>query len=237
MRPTDGDIAHAVRAVEGAALAVAAALLSSPMARAAEEAVPYNNENGAQIFETLGGVLYTVLIIVFFARLFNKRAKFATSTRLASLRTGKIDTDALQGRWWKTERTEPVRPHEAVLSGALALGIATALYQLCGILDIALDGYSLPEEGPLRTVVVALKTMVQGGSYLLTFMFMANGAGLMLMGGRMAVDPAFEREINFKPQVPEAPQPASNASKAAPASTETPKGQEASVREKEAVDA
>lgn len=165
--PADGDIAHAVRAVEGAALAVAAALLSSPMARAAEEAVPYNNGEEPERLMPLAGLITPCFLpnkgledaqgtsrLPFpqrtvprssrrsvacctrcsssfslpvcstrcicaageavggpgcrllqrphcaASRCLRQRAKFATSTRLASLRTGKIDTDALQGRWW-----------------------------------------------------------------------------------------------------------------------------------------
>jgi len=64
-------VAHLV----GMATAAAGAALSAPgVAQAAEdlENLPYNNEAGSMIFETLGGVFYTGLLIFFFIRLFTK---------------------------------------------------------------------------------------------------------------------------------------------------------------------
>lgn len=57
-------------------------------------------ENGSKIFEYMGSVLYVILVVVFFARLFSKRAKYATNTRLASIRDGNFDPDSVEEPFW-----------------------------------------------------------------------------------------------------------------------------------------
>ena len=116
-----------------------------------------------------------------------QRAKFATSTRLASLRKGEFDPDAIEERWWRKERKTPITPTEAFFSGALAFGISFVLFNVSGLVQDYLDNYAVPNQATVRNVFVALKTAVEGLSYLLSFMFAANAAGLAMMAPAMIV--------------------------------------------------
>jgi Protein of unknown function (DUF3082) len=69
-------------------------------------------------------------------------------------------------------------------SGALqAAFFATVLYQLSANVDAFFDGQALPSGYTARNITISLRTIVQGLSYLITFIFAANFAGLT--GGRL----------------------------------------------------
>ena len=177
--------------------ALATAVFVPPSLAADIGEVTYNAEKGSKIFETLGAVLYVGLVVVFFARLFSKRAQFATNTRLASIRKGDFDPDDLEEKWWRKPRETPITPVEAIGSGFLGFGISVGLFIVSQLLDDTLAAWEVPtDNGPIVSILVAGKTIVQGGSYLLTFMFFANAAGTSLLGFKLLVDPAFAEEIN-----------------------------------------
>lgn len=96
----------------------------------------------------------------------------------------------------RKERKTPITVPEVLTSAALAFVISIVLFNLSEMLQEYLDAYPVPNQMAVRNIAVALKTILQGGSYLLSFMFAANAAGLFLMGGRMVIDPVFERDVN-----------------------------------------
>ena len=63
--------------------AILTSLTIAPAALAAEGII-YNPQEGAETLKTLAGVAYIILVIVYFVRLFKKRADRATSVRLSS---------------------------------------------------------------------------------------------------------------------------------------------------------
>lgn len=86
---------------------------------------------------------------------------------------------------------------EALSSSALAFVCAVALFAGSRYLDGVLETAVAPTDNPaFLNIWVAGKTIVQGGAWLLTFMFWANAAGTLLLGGRMLVDEGFRNEIN-----------------------------------------
>ena len=73
--------------LRAAGIVVAGVLLLCPAALAADAGggVVYNPEAGSDTLKTVAGVAYIGLVIVYFVRLFKKRADRATSVRLASM--------------------------------------------------------------------------------------------------------------------------------------------------------
>lgn len=63
----------------GLLAALATDLLLAPMAHADDMVVGYDPSSGAEGFKTIAGIGYIILVIIYFARLFKKRASKATS--------------------------------------------------------------------------------------------------------------------------------------------------------------
>jgi hypothetical protein len=85
-------------AAHASALSAALAVLLFPggaLAAATEAGVSYNPEGGSELLKTLAGAGYILLVVVYFVRLFMKRAKGATSVPLASTAQSEQDDEAL----------------------------------------------------------------------------------------------------------------------------------------------
>ena len=74
----------------------------------------------------------------------------------------------------------PFPPPFPFFRGAFqALAIATLLYQVCVRVDAFFDGAGLPDGYTQRNIAVTLRTVGRGLAYLLTFIYAANGLGLL----------------------------------------------------------
>jgi hypothetical protein len=184
--------------------------LSALAASAAEEAasssslpakIPYDPTAGSDFLRNVAGAAYVVLLVVFAFRLLRRRADFATSTRIA--RGGSSSTDdknstpeqrrqnfiADQASELSRRNQKPVRatPLRAAV-GALQAGVcAFLLWQVCTRVDAFFETFELPEGYTAHNIAVTLRTVGRGLSYLLTFIFAANAAGL----GGLAVQLVF----------------------------------------------
>jgi len=190
--------------------------LSALAASAAEEAttaalpakIPYDPSAGSDFLRNVAGAAYVVLLVVFAFRLLRRRADFATSTRIA--RGGGSPSSSLDDKNLTPEQrrqnfiadqasalsrarnAKPVRatPLRAA-GGALQAGAcAFALWQLCTRVDAFFETFELPEGYTAHNIAVTLRTVGRGLSYLLTFIFAANAAGL----GGLAVQLVFYPE-------------------------------------------
>ena len=188
-------------------------------ASAAEEAaaavpakIPYDPSAGSEFLRNVAGAAYVVLLVIFAFRLLRRRADFATSTRIArggggsgsggtSLDDGRNLTPeqrrqnfiadqasaASRSRNAKPVRATPLR----AAAGALQAGAcAFALWQVCTRVDAFFETFELPEGYTAHNIAVTLRTVGRGLSYLLTFIFAANAAGL----GGLAVQLVFYPE-------------------------------------------
>lgn len=193
--------------------ALAASAAEEAVAAAATTAalpakIPYDPSAGSDFLRNVAGVAYVVLLVVFAFRLLRRRADFATSTRIArgGSSTSSFDDDknltpeqrrqnfiadqasALsRARNAKPVRATPLR----AAAGALQAGAcAFALWQLCTHVDAFFETFELPEGYTAHNIAVTLRTVGRGLSYLLTFIFAANAAGL----GGLAVQLVFYPE-------------------------------------------
>ena len=199
------------------ASAAGAAMLGfflSALAASADEAatalpakIPYDPSAGSEFLRNVAGAAYVVLLVIFAFRLLRRRADFATSTRIA--RGGGSSTslddksltpeqrrqnfiadqasEASRARRQKPVRATPLR----AAAGALQAGFcAFLLWQVCTRVDAFFETFELPEGYTAHNIAVTLRTVGRGLSYLLTFIFAANAAGL----GGLAVQLVFYPE-------------------------------------------
>ena len=188
--------------------------LSELAASAAEEAgaaaaarIPYDPTAGSDFLRNVAGAAYVVLLVIFAFRLLRRRADFATSTRIArGGATPIIDNKNLTpeqrrqnyvadqaSEAFRMKKQKPVRatPLRAAV-GAIQAGVcALLLWQVCTRVDAFFEtSFELPEGYTAHNIAVTLRTVGRGLSYLLTFIFAANAAGL----GGLAVQLVFYPE-------------------------------------------
>ncbi len=173
-------------------------LLAAPAALAAE-GVMYNPESGSETFKTVAGVGYIILVIVYFVRLFKKRADRFTSVRIAS-----SDDDADKDE--EDEEEEPAVADDDVTPGQCLLGFAQAatICYLLYLLSTNVDGFfekqELPSQYTARNITVLIQTVVRGLVYLATFVFGANAVGLAALGVAITVAPEWVKAMEGGPR-------------------------------------
>ena len=188
------------------ALAASAAEGAAAAANTLPAKIPYDPTAGSDFLRNVAGAAYVVLLVVFAFRLLRRRADFATSTRIA--RGGSGAKAAADGRNLTPEqrrqnyiadqasevarrkRQPAVRatPLRAAVGALQAAVCAVLLWQVCTRVDAFFEtSFELPEGYTAHNIAVTLRTVGRGLSYLLTFIFAANAAGL----GGLAVQLVF----------------------------------------------
>mmetsp|Transcript_23049 Transcript_23049/g.50540 ORF Transcript_23049/g.50540 Transcript_23049/m.50540 type:complete len:354 (-) Transcript_23049:55-1116(-) len=122
----------------------------------------------------LFGFLYIAFFGFFVIRLFRKRAKFATSTKLATERDPKVNP--------ADKYKQAVNPLDAFGGSLVAFAIAYFFYQGSTKIDASFAGKSLPDTYEIAQIVITIRTIVSGLAYLGTFAFGANATGLFFLG-------------------------------------------------------
>ncbi|CAG9460045.1 unnamed protein product [Pedinophyceae sp. YPF-701] len=173
------------------------ALLADPAVADTVETVTYQAEKG-NFVKVFGGVGYFCLVAFFFVRLFSKRAKFATSTRIASRSDPDFDPDSEAS----APRDKPITGQQALVTAVFCLAVSAVLWQVSVRLDefMTKQPSLISDQETVQQIAITIKTIVVGLAYLMTCIFGANGVGLFLMGGRMIFDPVFELEVNKPPE-------------------------------------
>ena len=195
-------------AASAAEAAAAAATSSSSSSLPAK--IPYDPTAGSDFLRNVAGAAYVVLLVVFAFRLLRRRADFATSTRIArggggagssnggdkSLTPEQRRQNYIADQASEASRRRSAKPVRATplraAAGALQAGVcAFLLWQVCTRVDAFFEtSFELPEGYTAHNIAVTLRTVGRGLSYLLTFIFAANAAGL----GGLAVQLVFYPE-------------------------------------------
>eukprot|EP00976_Prorocentrum_cordatum_P104215 1193782-Prorocentrum_minimum.AAC.2 len=120
------------------------------------------------------GFLYIAFFGYFVIRLFRKRAKFATTTTLATKKDPGYNPE--------DKYKKPVDPLEAFGGSLIAFTIAFFFYQGSTKIDASFAGKSLPDTYEIAQIVITIRTIVSGLAYLATCVFGANAVGLFFLG-------------------------------------------------------
>eukprot|EP00892_Ulva_mutabilis_P007379 jgi/Ulvmu1/5012/UM021_0029.1 len=147
----------------------------------ADDVVAYNAGSQSDFLQNLAGVVYVGLVAYLLYKVFTRRAKRFTSEKLTSAEDEQQAEDP--------ELAEPVtvKPLDAFIGAAQALGIASGLYFFATKMDGVLLSSPLPEQYTVRNMAVTVRTVLRGLVYLATFIFAANGVGLSALGLKLLI--------------------------------------------------
>lgn len=180
----DDDVAASARTAALLALVVAAASdvgvahagLYDSVGVPADEATPLQN---------LFGFFFTAFSFWYFARAVQKRSgkarEFRVANRLPEEQRKRIDEE-------RSQKTKELTAMQSLTGGLTGLGISAVLYVFASKVSASFDGKALPESETVRQISITVRTIVEGLSYLATFVYAANGVGLIALAGQKTLD-------------------------------------------------
>ncbi len=80
---------------------------------------------------------------------------------------------------------------QSFVGGITGLGISFLLFGFAQNIQADFDGRALPESYQVRQITVTVRTIVEGLAYLATFIYAANGVGLMALGLQKCINNIF----------------------------------------------
>jgi len=142
----------------------------------ADEATPLQN---------LFGFFFTAFSFWYFARAVQKRSgkarEFRVANRLPEEQRKRIDEE-------RSQKTKELTAMQSLTGGLTGLGISAVLYVFASKVSASFDGKALPESETVRQISITVRTIVEGLSYLATFVYAANGVGLIALAGQKTLD-------------------------------------------------
>jgi hypothetical protein len=173
----DDDVAASARTAALLALVgVAHAGLYDSVGVPADEATPLQN---------LFGFFFTAFSFWYFARAVQKRSgkarEFRVANRLPEEQRKRIDEE-------RSQKTKELTAMQSLTGGLTGLGISAVLYVFASKVSASFDGKALPESETVRQISITVRTIVEGLSYLATFVYAANGVGLIALAGQKTLD-------------------------------------------------
>jgi len=142
----------------------------------ADEATPLQN---------LFGFFFTAFSFWYFARAVQKRSgkarEFRVANQLPEEERKRIDEE-------RSQKTKELTAMQSLTGGLTGLGISAVLYVFASKVSASFDGKALPESETVRQISITVRTIVEGLSYLATFVYAANGVGLIALAGQKTLD-------------------------------------------------
>ena len=86
------------------------------------------------------------------------------------------------------EKAKKLTPVQAFTGGATGLAIAFVLYGFTQTIVGTMDGKAVPENYQARQITITVRTIVSGLAYLATFVYAANGTGLIAIAAQKWLD-------------------------------------------------
>jgi hypothetical protein len=103
------------------------------------------------------------------------------ANRLPEEERKKIDED-------RAAKTKALTAMQAFTGGLTGIGISVVLYAFAAKVSESFDGKALPESETVRQISITVRTIVEGLAYLATFVYAANGVGLVALAGQKAMN-------------------------------------------------
>ena len=141
-----------------------------------EEATPLQN---------LFGFAFTAFSFWYFTRAIAKRSgkarEFRVANRIPEEERAKIDEE-------RAKKTKELTAMQSFTGGLTGIGISIVLYVFASKVSDTFDGKALPESETVRQISITVRTIVEGLAYLATFVYAANGVGLVALAGQKTLD-------------------------------------------------
>ncbi|GAX75499.1 hypothetical protein CEUSTIGMA_g2942.t1 [Chlamydomonas eustigma] len=171
----------------------------APDALALTEAndVAYNAAEASDFLKNAAGCAYVMLVGIFLYRVLSRRAKRAREQKLAGRSLSEQQTlpesffEKLRNQAL-TKAQEPAREANAfdALLGAAQAGLfGFGLFVFSSKMSAVMSVQGLPDGYTARNISITVRTLIQGISWLATFIFCANSVGLLGLSFQMAFNP------------------------------------------------
>lgn len=77
---------------------------------------------------------------------------------------------------------------DSFIGGVTGLGISFVLYGFAQTISASFDGREVPDSYQVRQITITVRTIVTGLAYLATFVYAANGTGLVALAAQKTLD-------------------------------------------------
>jgi hypothetical protein len=88
----------------------------------------------------------------------------------------------------RAKKTKELTAMQSFTGGLTGIGISVVLYAFATKVSASFDGKALPESETVRQISITVRTIVEGLTYLATFVYAANGVGLIALAGQKTLD-------------------------------------------------
>ena len=174
-------------------------LLASSASAEVSDAVAYNNTAQEETLKNAAGVSYILLVAWFLYRLLRRRAKRAKEEKLSGQETGPSLFDYIREKVvpsnpTKSDEVRDATPLDALIGAAQAGGIGFGLFIFSSKMTALIGQQSLPDAYTARNITITVRTILQGLTWLATFIFCLNAVGLFGLSIQMMIFPDSLRE-------------------------------------------
>ncbi|XP_057727315.1 uncharacterized protein LOC130943452 [Arachis stenosperma] len=144
--------------------------------------------------QVASSVLLTGAVSIFLFRALRRRAKrakelqFRSSGEKKSIKEEALDTLKAMGSSSIEDAKGPPSPVQAFLGGISAGIIALILYKFATTVEAALNRQTISDNYSVRQITITIRTILNGLTYLATFVFGINSVGLFLYSGKLGID-------------------------------------------------
>mmetsp|Transcript_44467 Transcript_44467/g.85058 ORF Transcript_44467/g.85058 Transcript_44467/m.85058 type:complete len:323 (+) Transcript_44467:110-1078(+) len=164
--------------VQESALDLKGALLLGMLLIPVEPAEAALINNVPEWAQNIFGFLYLAFFGAFIIRVFRKRAKFATTTRLADEKQEKTEEEIAA----EQKKIDQLTPLDTFGGAFVAYSLASIFYAVSVKIDDGFARQPLPADYSIQQITITIRTIVSGLAYLATFVFGANATGLAALG-------------------------------------------------------
>jgi len=134
------------------------------------------------------GLTFTVFSAWYFLRVVKKRGDAAKKFRVAN----SLSEEERERR--DSEQLTRARNLQSFVGGITAVGISLVLYSFAQSIQASLDNRPVPELYQIRQISSTVRTIIEGLAYLATFVYAANGTGLVALSIKKKMDASIPRD-------------------------------------------
>ncbi|KAG1671830.1 hypothetical protein FOA52_000207 [Chlamydomonas sp. UWO 241] len=159
----------------------------------------YNNETSSEFLKNAAGVGYVLLVGLFLYRVLRRRAKRAKEEKIS----GQITQEEWDNSWFAqmrakfappagSESSTPVRDataFDALLGAAQAAALGFGMFIFSSKMTVLIGSSPLPDGYQARNISITVRTLIEGLSWLATFVFCLNAVGLSALSVQMLMFP------------------------------------------------